>query len=48
MNHYYIYQIFLVLLLLITIISGRALYYDQLDEDDKMELSSNEDEGKNE
>ena len=46
MNHYCIYQILLVLFLLITLITGRALYYDQLDEDDKTKLSSNEDNGK--
>jgi hypothetical protein len=46
MNNYHIYQIFLGLLLMMTLISGRALYYDQLDEGDKMKLSSSEDEGK--
>jgi hypothetical protein len=46
MNHYYIFRIFLILSLLITLISGRAVYYEQLDDDDNIKSFSNEDESK--
>ena len=48
MNQRNIFQLFLILVLLITFLSGRALYYDELDDQDRDEFSpsSNEDEGK--
>jgi hypothetical protein len=45
MNHYYVLQTCLIFLLVITLISGRALYYDQLDEEDNMKLYSIGEEG---
>lgn len=47
MTQHTLFQMFLILVLLITFLSGRALYYDELDEQDRSQLStSNEDEGK--
>ena len=46
MNHRYLFQLLLILSLLITFLSGRALYYDELDEEDRTKSSSSDEEGK--
>jgi hypothetical protein len=46
MNPSYTMQMCLVFFLLITLVFGRALYYDELIEDDNTKLYSGEDEGK--
>ena len=45
MKLYYWSYLTLALLLLVTLVSGRALYYDQLDEGDTKETSSSESNG---
>lgn len=45
MNSRYLFQLFLILALLITFSSGRALYYDELDEEDRTKSSSSNEEG---
>lgn len=46
MNYYIILQVWLSFSLLIALTSGRALYYDELDDDDDRKLSSGEEAGK--
>jgi hypothetical protein len=46
MHHCLILQIFLISSLLLTVIFGRALYYDELDEIDNTKSLSNDDDGK--